>query len=65
LTRIVEGKWKQGEMEGWGNAPLKREIEDSGCFGPRKPADDLSFCRLNAKIRTRIAPPVVRGYVQP
>jgi hypothetical protein len=27
-------------MEGGRNAPLKREIEDPGCFGPRKPADD-------------------------
>jgi hypothetical protein len=27
-------------MKGGRNAPLKREIEDPGCFGPRKSADD-------------------------
>jgi transposase len=37
--------------------PLKREIEDPGCFGPRKRANYLSFCRLNGKIRARLTPP--------
>jgi hypothetical protein len=32
-------------MEGGGNGSLKREIEDPGYFGPRKPADDQNAIR--------------------